>query len=215
MMKKMLSMLMAMLLLWSFTVAAHAENEFVLRNGIQFGDTREEVRAKETLLIDYSNEDENKICTKKGNVAGFEEVAIVYEFDEKDKLIGVMWSLYSPNDNDYSKLKKAISEKYGTPLDNTNGDSYIITTLALSETFESISIYRKFGIEADIYDYDGWDYEYRNGQHAKIELVQYCLGYNYVIHVGYKHFTDEELDAAIQEKQEKDANEKANVLNDI
>jgi len=52
MMKKLLSTIMAMLLLWSFAVSAHAENEFVLRNGIQFGDTKEQVRAKETIAID-------------------------------------------------------------------------------------------------------------------------------------------------------------------
>ena len=44
MMKKLLSTIMAVLLLWSFAVSAHAENEFVLRNGIQFGDTKEQLQ---------------------------------------------------------------------------------------------------------------------------------------------------------------------------
>ena len=74
MMKKMLSMLMAMLLLWSFAGAAHAENEFVLRNGIQFGDTREEVRAKETIAINEEEGDEQSLWTEEGSVAGFEFV---------------------------------------------------------------------------------------------------------------------------------------------
>ena len=124
MMKKMLSIIMAMLLLWSFTVAAHAENEFVLRNGIQFGDTKEEVRAKETIEINEEEGNENQIWTKEGNVAGFEGVNLLYVFDDEDKLIEVKWQLpessYSDtSDSIYSKMKKALSEKYGTPLGYT------------------------------------------------------------------------------------------------
>ena len=50
MMKKLLSTIMAVLLLWSFAVSAHAENEFVLRNGIQFGDTNKFVQKKQLQL---------------------------------------------------------------------------------------------------------------------------------------------------------------------
>ena len=65
--------------------------------------------------------------------------------------------------------------------------------------------------------YSEWDYEYQKGQHVKIELVQYYIKNNniggaiYMFEVGYKYFTDEELNAAKQEKEEKNAA----VLNDI
>lgn len=221
MMKKMLSIIMAMLLLWSFTVAAHAENEFVLRNGIQFGDTKEEVRAKETIEINEEEGNENQIWTKEGNVAGFEGVNLLYVFDDEDKLIEVKWQLpessYSDtSDSIYSKMKKALSEKYGTPLGYTNGDFYIITTTAVTWAAVFAGTYKLVGKYGDLRDYDEWDYEYQNGQHVKIDLIQFYTGatYNslqYRVWIGYKHFTDEELNAAKQEKEEQNAA----VLNDI
>ena len=221
MMKKMLSIIMAMLLLWSFTVAAHAENEFVLRNGIQFGDTKEEVRAKETIEINEEEGNENQIWTKEGNVAGFEGVNLLYVFDDEDKLIEVKWQLpessYSDtSDSIYSKMKKALSEKYGTPLGYTNGDFYIITTTAVTGAAVFAGTYKLVGKYGDLRDYDEWDYEYQNGQHVKIDLIQFYTGatYNslqYRVWIGYKHFTDEELNAAKQEKEEQNSA----VLNDI
>ena len=221
MMKKMLSIIMAMLLLWSFTVAAHAENEFVLRNGIQFGDTKEEVRAKETIEINEEEGNENQIWTKEGNVAGFEGVNLLYVFDDENKLIEVKWQLpessYSDtSDSIYSKMKKALSEKYGTPLGYTNGDFYIITTTAVTGAAVFAGTYKLVGKYGDLRDYDEWDYEYQNGQHVKIDLIQFYTGatYNslqYRVWIGYKHFTDEELNAAKQEKEEQNAA----VLNDI
>ena len=221
MMKKMLSIIMAMLLLWSFTVAAHAENEFVLRNGIQFGDTKEEVRAKETIEINEEEGNENQIWTKEGNVAGFEGVNLLYVFDDEDKLIEVKWQLpessYSDtSDSIYSKMKKALSEKYGTTLGYTNGDFYIITTTAVTGAAVFAGTYKLVGKYGDLRDYDEWDYEYQNGQHVKIDLIQFYTGatYNslqYRVWIGYKHFTDEELNAAKQEKEEQNAA----VLNDI
>lgn len=224
MMKKLLSTIMAMLLLWSFAVSAHAENEFVLRNGIQFGDTKEQVRAKETIAINEERsedeEDLGHLWTEKGNVAGFEDVIILYTFDEKDKLIEVKWCLpmrsnSDSSDNDYSKLKKAMSEKYGTPLGYTNGDCYIITTDTLTNAYTFVGLNKMLDMPSDIRDYDEWDYEYQNGQHIKIDLVQFYITYTnsreYDFWVGYKHFTDEELNAAKQEKEEKNAA----VLNDI
>lgn len=221
MMKKMLSMLMAMLLLWSFAGAAHAENEFVLRNGIQFGDTKEEVRAKETIAINEEEGDEQSLWTEEGSVAGFEEVVICYVFDDEDKLIEVKWQLpesyYSDtSDSIYSKMKKALSEKYGTPLGYTNGDFYIITTTAVTGAALMTALYKLTGEYGDLRDYDEWDYEYQNGQHVKIDLIQFYTGatYNslkYDVRIGYKHFTDEELNAAKQEKEEQNAA----VLNDI
>lgn len=220
MMKKILSMIMAMLLLWSFAISAFAEDEFILRNGIRFGDTKENVRAKETIAIAEEKEDANEIWTIEGIVAGIEKVKIVYIFDEKDKLIEVRWQLpektnSDSSDNDYFKLKKAMTEKYGIPLGNTSGDCYIITTTALSGAAGWVSLCAMIGV-GDIANYDEWNYEYQNNQHVKIDLVQFYSGANYSsrqydIWVGYKHFTDEELNTAKQEKEE----ENAAVLNDI
>lgn len=46
-------------------------------------------------------------------------------------------------------------------------------------------------------DYAEWDYEYQTGEHVKIEIVKnwmYITDFTaYEIHVGYKHFTSEDL----------------------
>lgn len=134
---------------------------------------------------------------------------------------GVGWQLpessYSDtSDSIYSKMKKALSEKYGTPLGYTNGDFYIITTTAVTGAAVFAGTYKLVGKYGDLRDYDEWDYEYQNGQHVKIDLIQFYTGatYNslqYRVWIGYKHFTDEELNAAKQEKEEQNAA----VLNDI
>lgn len=224
MMKKLLSTIMAMLLLWSFAVSAHAENEFVLRNGIQFGDTKEQVRAKETIAINEKESKGDELITEKENVAGFERVEIVYRFDEKGKLIEVKWDMpwqsLSNSNSDYEKLKNAFQQKYGTPLGYSNGELYIITTTVFDEIAKQIVSMPFIGGTAALLDYSEWDYEYQKGQHVKIDLAQYYIedkvgNRGYQLKVCYKYFTDEELNTAIQEKKEENAIENANLLNDI
>lgn len=222
MMKKLLSTIMAMLLLWSFAVSAHAENEFVLRNGIQFGDTKEQVRAKETIAIDEKKSKEDSLWTEEGDVAGFEGVTILYRFDDEDKLIEVKWTMphrtsSDTSNSDYEKLENAFQQKYGTPLGYSNGEWYIITTKAFENAVLVVTLVPSVDESGAISHYSEWDYEYQKGQHVKIELVQYYIKNNniggaiYMFEVGYKYFTDEELNAAKQEKEEKNAA----VLNDI
>lgn len=72
-----------------------------------------------------------------------------------------------------------------------------------------------FGKKYSLRDYAEWDYEYQTGEHVKIEIVKnwmYITDFTaYEIHVGYKHFTSEDLDNARQEKESKNKD----VLNDI
>lgn len=200
---------------------AMAAEEFTLRNGIKFGDTMDEVRAKETLEFKESSS-ESRLITVDGTVAGISGVSVEYFFDDDKKLKQVSWSLSASSlvdssDSDYTKLYKAFVSKYGTPLGYDNGDCYIITGSALTGAALISYLYNSMDTGVgDLRDYAEWDYEYTNTDHVKIELVQYYYGSSYStrqfhISVCYKHFTDADLEAAQQEKR----NENEAVMNDI
>ena len=173
--------------------------------GIQFGDTQKEVRAKETIAIAEGISDEQKLYTDAGDFAGFKDVSICYEFDDEGKLIEVKWYLFrysaGASNRDYEELKKYFQRKYGTPLDYSNGETYPIITSAFDSAWAAVYVNQSMGEDAAIQDYSEWDYEYQDGQHVKIDLIQLYYGntdtgYYYDVLVGYKQFTDEELNAA-------------------
>ncbi len=195
--------------------------DFTLRNGIQFGETMEQVKAKETLGVNANNADETHFETQKGTVAGFDDVSIIYTFDEDNQLNEVIWCLSittskDTTDIEYEKLENALKNKYGTPLGYSGGDCYIITGKALTGAISFIGLYKLLDGVGDYCKYAEWDYEYTEGNHVKIEIIQYYFGENYSkrnyqVRVGYKYFSDEDLAEAMQEKQED--NEK--IMNDI
>ena len=219
-MKKCILLLSIVLMTMVLLVPACADDVFSLRNGIQFGDTKEQVRAKETIEIDEYSCSDTRIETKKGTVAGIDDVCVTYEFSDDNKLIEVKWYCWKFNDDlfgkeyinsSYDKIKSAMQSKYGEPLPTSNGNFYVIRG--------SVSNVALYGPLLDrnnsLRDYAEWDYEYQTGEHVKIEIVmnwRYSTSFNtYELHVGYKHFTSEDLDNARQEKESKDKD----VLNDI
>lgn len=216
-MKKLISLLVVIQMFMLLFVPAFAE-EFSLRNDIHFGDTKEQVRSKETIPIESG--DDFGIQTQKGTVAGFDGVQILYLFNDDDKLEEVAWDLpilanADESDNAYDKLKNAMKSKYGDALGYSNGDCYVITSIAIEWAAALVDSFQKKGA-GEICDYDEWDYEYQPGKHVKIEIIQYYFGNSYAskvysIRVGYKFFTDEDLTAAMAEKQA----EHQKVINDI
>lgn len=195
--------------------------EFTLRNGVQFGDTIAQVRAKETIPFKEDECDETTLWTQKGSVAGFSDVQIAYFFDEEGKLEEVKWQLpdrtsTESSDADYEKLYKAFVSKYGSPLGYDNGDCHIITTRAFDGGIMIAYMYDMMDGYGDERDYDEWIYEYGNGHNVKIDMLQFYNGASYSaikyrIWIGYKYFSDADLQEARQEKQ----NEQQSVLNDI
>lgn len=227
-MKKLISLLVVIQMVMLLFVPAFAE-EFSLRNDIHFGDTKEQVRSKETIPIDEdaikankaADEGFNSIITERGVVAGINEVRIVYDFSNDDKLEEVRWEVHSTkwvdeSDSIYEKLKNAMTSKYRTTLGYTNGDCYIITGKTIERAIQWASFVTAYGGFGDIRDYDEWDYEYQPGKHVKIEIVQSCTASSgasktYYVNAGYKFFTDEDLTAAMAEKQA----EHQKLINDI
>lgn len=219
--KKLVSGFLAMMLLATMVLTASAEDTYTLRNGVQFGDTVEQVRAKETLAWHEDDCSDTMLRTERGTVAGISDVIICYDFDEDGKLVEVVWRL--PNrtyadssDSDYSTLYKAFVQKYGSPLGYTDGDCYIITGNALNFIAMMYMLYDMSDMYGKLRDYDEWVWDFGQGEHVKIEIAQGCWGKSileadYHICVGYKYFNDADLQEAMDEKRQ----ENEAVMNDI
>lgn len=220
-MKKLFSLLLTIAMLVMAVGTAVADTNFSLRNGVQFGDTMDQVRSKETFGWDSVNTNETTLWTEPGTVAGIEDVQIAYFFDENGKLDEIKWELPArtyadSSDTDYEKLYKAFVQKYGSTLGYSNGDCYIITGHALDNAVLVYMLSDMLGGYGTMRDYAEWDYEYSNDNHVKIEIVQFAYGLSYSeaeyhIYVGYKYFTDQDLADAKTEKQK----ENQAVMDDI
>ncbi|MCI5564811.1 MAG: hypothetical protein MR400_03835 [Clostridiales bacterium] len=217
-MKKSLSLFVAIQMIMLIFATAYAEEDFSLRNGVRFGDTKAQVRAKETIPIQRSGD--NYIETQEGTLAGCSGFAICYYFTADNKLEEVLWNrIGMPNarvsDSVYEKLQTALKSKYGEPLGFSNGDCYSVTTRAWENAMGWVKLAENHGGGIGIRDYAEWDYEYQPGKHVKIEIVQkYNISRgaeSHSIAIGYKYFTDEDLAAAMQKKQE----ESQKIINDL
>lgn len=215
MMKKMLVCLMiAVLLMLS---AASALEGFTLRNGVQFGDTIEQIREKETLVLkdpvtrfDFTTFTSlTALWTQKGTVAGIDGVEIGYLFDRSKKLAEVQWKLPAnesagTSDSRYSALYNAMVIKYGAPLACSNGTHFAITGIAIDQAYGPLRNCAE------------WVHDCGDGHYVKIELVQFNDGERaaqptFSIHVGYTYFTDAQLKESPHQMEQDDAS----ILSDI
>ena len=202
-----------------FSTCVNAD-DFTIRNGIEFGDSIESVKEKEVLgYVDYIPEpDENNetyLYSIVGNVAGIDDSQIIYYFSN-DKLYELDYFLGSgANDTDLEHLKsnyetiyEGLVKKYGEPLDNINGDTvHVITTRAINNMLNSLlwpeSHKNGFG---NIYKYNEWIIHFEN-YNVKIDLTSSYYGRDNEIVtcnlvVGYKYFTNEELEDIVKENEE-------------
>jgi len=126
MLKKLVSCcLVLMVVVFSMCPAVLAESSVVLRNGVNFGDTMSQVRAKETFAISSSSAD--KLHTAAGTLltkyAVMSGVSISYYFDFYGKLEDILWQLPKSSIdtlNNWAWLYKEFSETYGTPYSDTH-----------------------------------------------------------------------------------------------
>ena len=112
---------------------AYADDTFVLRNGIEFGDSMTDVRRKDKANWSSSQSDKDTLVALNETIAGFSGVELHYDFDKAGGLNQVIWHLNSDNksmaDGYYEQLANALADKYGAPLGNKNGDSFSIVSL--------------------------------------------------------------------------------------
>lgn len=207
-------------------VTSSAES-FMLRNGITFGDTMEDVLEKETFEIDTIDEENDNeeatdpdaepveypysITTVENTLAGIPESYIYYKFDANKTLKEVDYHFRSSSykdtiDNDYDKVNEGLIRKYGTPLGYTNGDCYIFTGSAIEGAAIIAYLFEMLDGYGDLRDYDEWDVEY-DDYHVKIEQVEYYYGssyseIDYCHRMSYTYFTDEDLNAEMDSKKD-------------
>ncbi len=206
-MKKIATTFVCLVLLLSISSIGFAEEEFKLRNGIMFGDTIEEIVAKETSL---TREGENSNWFK-GKIAGYSNAECGFYFDDNGKLISMDYSFSesctsreSTNDV-YKKLYQSLVRQYGKAEGNTGGSVELITGPAIDRMAMWVYLLGSFDkCAGDYYDYDEWIID-SNDYHVKIDLVSYYYRnsdyeYSYFLDLSYHMYTDEEYLAKIDEK---------------
>lgn len=229
-MKRLICVIVAILL--AFSMSSALAEGFTLRNGIVFGDSMEDVLAKETLEVDEiedgsdeeasattDNDDSDDetdhpywITTCEGTVAGIDNSYIKYNFDADKMLREVIYyfetySSKDTSDSDYETINNGLIRKYGSPLGYSNGDCYIFTGAALESAVISAYIFSDLlDGYGDIRDYDEWDVD-TGDYHVKIEQVQFYYGSSYselkyAHQMSYTYFTDDELQAEKDAKRE-------------
>lgn len=215
-MKKLSLLLLALVILGFSVCCAEAGTSFSLRSGIEFGDTKEEVFAKETTLKGgYS--DPFSIFTSDiaysftGKIAGYSDAVCTFFFNETDQLVSMNYSFddaCSSRDrtNDiYKTLYQSLTRKYGNSIGNTRGTCELITGPAFNRMllymygFDSSD-----GSSSDCIDFDEWIVDVDN-DHVKIDLVSYYwrdnkYNYNYKIDLSYHFYTEAEYQDAINKK---------------
>lgn len=211
-MKKLVSLLLVSMMVL-LTVSATAE-EFSLRNGIQFGDTMDDVLAKETLEISESGEMDPDgdysyyISTGEGTVADIDFDRIDYYFDANQTLCEVLYVFKTGNDTvtsmtNYFLLVADVCNEYGAVLGNTEGELYPFVGAAIQRAANTVRLLQMFGGNAYVCNYDEWVIDLDEG-HVKIETAQrYALGTEdmYDMEMSYTYFTDDDLAAAQAENQ--------------
>ena len=218
-MKKWIAMLLALLMIGG---AVASGEDFVLRKGIVFGDTKADVLRKEDTLV-KSHPDDDDDFWFKGRIAGFDNGECRFDFDDYGKLNGLFYTFGSQvntsksvTDDNYQTLYDTLVRKYGAPLGNTGGTIDLITGAAFDNMAAVIYLFGSLdGITADYSDYAEWIVRCDN-YNVKIDLVKFyyydtSYDYTYYINVSYLKYTDAERDAKIREKQ----NEQSEVESDL
>ncbi len=209
---KRLKRLLCVLLALSCMSFALADDDFTLRSGIKFGDTMDDILAKETTLV-RKTEDSR---TFTGKVAGYDDVGCIFSFDDDGKLIDMFYTFINvctskDTTNDiYKKLYQSLVRQYGTPLGNTNGSCHLITGKAMERMVLCVYLVSSMnGCTGNYMDYDEWIVE-ADGYHVKIDLISYygrdaTYKYQYFLDLSYHYFTDADVEEARNEKQSEQA----------
>lgn len=213
---RLLRFLVVALILTMICSFACAEDGFVLRNGIVFGDTIDDIVEKETVLK-RTNDNSFKFT---GRIAGFDDSECEFYFDDEGKLESMLYSFdcYSKDTttSDYKTLYDSLVRKYGKPKGNRGGSCELITGPAIDRMAFWVYLFGEFdGCSADYYDYDEWVVDCTD-YHVKIDLTSYYYRnkeyeYTYSINLSYHKYTDEEFQEAVNQKK----NERDEVDNDL
>lgn len=210
-MKRLVSVLVSLVLMVSCFSSALAAEDFTLRSGIKFGDTLEDILAKEKTLTRDSDDDDyegKKSYRFEGKIAGYSDADCKFSFDDDGKLIDMEYLFDSDTRDEmsdvYKKLYDSLKRQYGTPLGNTGGSLYSFTGSTFDSLFAALVVGQYSGWKVDYVDYDEWVVDC-DGYHVKIDMVSYYTIAEYLksykVVLSYHYFTNEEFIAKVQEKE--------------
>ena len=183
-------------------------DEFVLRNELHFGDTKDEVKMKEKLPEDCHLGNGRNWFTQ--TVSGYDDTRICFFFEEEKNFTELEYffkglSVKETSDSRYESIYSGLARKYGEPIRNTDGKTFIITTSAMDDSAVFLLL-----ANVSKADYNEWIVKSGEDCYVKIDLVCYYYGSSYSslkyeLRLGYKEFTlDDYYDAIgkVREKQE-------------
>lgn len=199
--------------------ASEAETTISIRNGIEFGMTKQEVAALETATRDYSLTDTNCYRYVNVTIAGVKDCQLRYYFDDNGKLYRIKMDFYPDEDKytrlsavqpNYTKVGNALASKYGFPLGNKDGYTHGVQTstlefhLQMSDLSKLLIAIQGKGQLSE--QYDEWDVNCGDG-HVKIDHVFSHLvgiyGTTTCSHeVEYRYYTETEWREAIDARSE-------------
>lgn len=206
-MKRIISILLVLVFCLNAQLCV-AEEQFALRCGIFFGDTKEDVKAKETLKI--AKESATELVTVSGELAGVSVESVSYRFDQSGKLVSVLWNVVDARNSMYpymlfDTLEEAITKKYG-PANSTTTDCYfLIEGAAINEMLTLIEedTYFRLGMllgEAGPLEQYEWQIESSGNENVKIDLLLYQYDEeDFRLRLSYDMYTDEQLETLQQE----------------
>lgn len=211
-MKKLFVMIIIAVILCMGSSLGNADEQFTLRCKINFGDTKDDVKAKEELPI--KRQTAERITTESGTVAGIYVHSINYSFDDSGKLVSVLWEKDSKNTlifDDFSSLSENLCKKYGNPINTDKDINFLIKGAAIEDLqFEMRYLFPIPGYGPLMLN--EWTITGDNNKNMKIDLLLYSLGSeDYRLRLSYDIYTDEEL-ALLQEEN---AAENAKIMNDL
>ena len=173
---------------------------FILRNGIQFGMTKEEVANLETLprepgVFEYYG---------YGTISGIADSAVQYHFNSDKKLRSVEID-FSTKDKkgyvlmtvDFEAINGKLRAKYGEPLGNTGGACHYIQGAEFGSLMGSYSSWIILGCSID---YDEWVIDVEGG-HVKIDhILQASQNTGTNLHIlEYTFFTDDDIENSLND----------------
>lgn len=179
-MKKLVCLFTVVLLLMTMILptTASASTGVTLRNGIKFGDTMAQVRAKETFAISSSSSD--KLHTVAGTIqtkyAAMTGISISYYFDYYGQLEEVLWQLPKGTTdtlNNWAWLYREFNELYGRPYSETHRYLYDVVGKAYEAGSDLVQIWNSFGGYGKMESVQEWIVG-----DTKIELVLCRVGYS-------------------------------------
>lgn len=197
-MKRIISCILV--LIFCLTISTcFAEERFALRCGIYFGDTKADVKSKETLKI--TKETSNELVTESGELAGVSVEFISYRFDNSGKLISVLWNVVDSRNNIYppilfDTLEEALTKKYGKPDSTDINSSFLIEGAAIEEMLNDdiVLLGMLIGKSGPLQQCE-WQIESSGNENVKIDLLYYqAYDEDYRLRLSYDLYTDEELE---------------------